>query len=432
MLIPILIIILLLAVAFIFSASEMSFYALNKSRLKKSAESGDKKAKTAYELSNNFTSAISAILIGNNIANIGASAAATLIFVRMFELTKPLDWLCFGPDNRYHDRCGAYLCGNNPKTIGKSYADKIVLWTALPIRILTYIFLPRYSDYQRSCLCFLRKIWRYKPEDGEPSVTEEELSTIIEAVEEEGVIDEDKSELLQSSIDFSDTTVEEIMIPRIDMEYIYIDDDPTEIKKTIESSTYSRIPVCEDNIDDIIGILSLNHYYKALIDSDTVNIRSMLIEPCFVYKTMKLPAALKLLREKKTHLAIVIDEFGGTMGLFTMEDILEELVGDIWDESDEIENEIVQTGDNSYEVSGDMNIDDFFDQIDFEARDFECEYSTVGGFAIEQLNADPHVGDSFNYENLYIVVTEMDDMRVTKLSVMVQPKREDDDYREDE
>ena len=431
MLIPILIIILLLAVAFIFSASEMSFYALNKSRLKKSAESGDKKAKTAYELSNNFTSAISAILIGNNIANIGASAAATLIFVRMFELTKLPDWLASVLTTVIMTVVVLTFAEIIPKTIGKRYADKIVLWIALPIRILTYIFLPVILIINGVVFVF-RKIWRYKPEDGEPSVTEEELSTIIEAVEEEGVIDEDKSELLQSSIDFSDTTVEEIMIPRIDMEYIYIDDDPAEIKKTIESSTYSRIPVCEDNIDDIIGILSLNHYYKALIDSDTVNIRSMLIEPCFVYKTMKLPAALKLLREKKTHLAIVIDEFGGTMGLFTMEDILEELVGDIWDESDEIENEIVQTGDNSYEVSGDMNIDDFFDQIDFEARDFECEYSTVGGFAIEQLNADPHVGDSFNYENLYIVVTEMDDMRVTKLSVMVQPKREDDDYLEDE
>ena len=277
MLIPILIIILLLAVAFIFSASEMSFYALNKSRLKKSAESGDKKAKTAYELSNNFTSAISAILIGNNIANIGASAAATLIFVRMFELTKLPDWLASVLTTVIMTVVVLTFAEIIPKTIGKRYADKIVLWIALPIRILTYIFLPVILIINGVVFVF-RKIWRYKPEDGEPSVTEEELSTIIEAVEEEGVIDEDKSELLQSSIDFSDTTVEEIMIPRIDMEYIYIDDDPAEIKKTIESSTYSRIPVCEDNIDDIIGILSLNHYYKALIDSDTVNIRSMLIE----------------------------------------------------------------------------------------------------------------------------------------------------------
>jgi CBS domain containing-hemolysin-like protein len=271
-------------------------------------------------------------------------------------------------------------------------------------------------------------------------VTEEELSSIIETVEEEGVIDEDKSELLQSTLDFRDTTVEEIMTPRIDMTAFDIADSPEEISRLVDESRYSRIPVFEDSIDNIIGILFLNHYYKKMSEGNSVedlNLREMLMEPCFIHKTMRLPAALSLLRERKMHLAIVVDEYGGTLGLVTMEDILEELVGDIWDESDEIVTECVKTGDNTYEVSGDMNIDDFFAEIEFEPHDFSCEYSTVGGWAIEMLNADPHVGDSFTYSDaenpekdddedeeahteLYIVVAGMDDMRVTKLTVLVK------------
>ena len=202
-----------------------------------------------------------------------------------------------------------------------------------------------------------------------------------------------------------------------------------------------------NTIDNIIGILYLNHYYKKMTEPEQPqSIRELLMEPCFVHKTMKLPAALNLLRERKMHLAIVVDEYGGTMGLVTMEDILEEIVGDIWDESDEIITECTQTGENTYEVSGDMNIDDFFEEIEFEPRDFQCEYSTMGGWAIQMLNAEPHIGDSFTYAEreqteepdeddedehnaeLCIVVSGMLDMRVTLLTVLIkkpQPKSND-------
>ena len=169
------------------------------------------------------------------------------------------------------------------------------------------------------------------------------------------------------------------------------------------------------------------------------SVRELLMEPCFVHKTMKLPAALNLMRERKMHLAIVVDEYGGTMGLITMEDILEEIVGDIWDESDDIITECVKTGDTTYEVSGDMNIDDFFAEIDFEPKEFACEYSTMGGWAIEMLNADPHIGDSFTYSDmteeeeeeldvdeeavkteLCVVVSEMEDLRITLLTVLIR------------
>ena len=247
------------------------------------------------------------------------------------------------------------------------------------------------------------------------------------------MIDEDQSDLLQSTLEFRDTTVEEIMTPRIDMLAFDILDTPDEIHKVIEGSHFSRIPVYEDSIDNIIGILYLNHYYRRAIDTPVLSaddIRSLLMEPCFLHKTMKLPAALTILREKKTHIAIIVDEFGGTLGIVTMEDILEELVGDIWDESDEIVPEFVKTGENTYEVSGDMNIDDFFSEIEYEPRDFECEYTTMGGWAIERLDADPHVGDSFTDEDethtLVVVVSEMDDMRVTKLTILVKPRENEE------
>ena len=163
------------------------------------------------------------------------------------------------------------------------------------------------------------------------------------------------------------------------------------------------------------------------VAEEDADIRSIMIPACFIHKTMKLPAAIQLLREKETHIAIVIDEFGGTLGVVTMEDILEELVGDIWDESDTIVNAIRKSGENTYEVLGEMNINDFFDEIDFSARNFACEYSTMAGWAIEALDANPHVGDHFSYENLYLVVTEMDDLVVTKLTALVNPVEKDED-----
>ena len=160
-----------------------------------------------------------------------------------------------------------------------------------------------------------------------------------------------------------------------------------------------------------------------MLDGENVDIRSILLKPCKLHKTMKLPAALAKLRDAKMHLAIVIDEYGGTLGIVTMEDILEELVGDIWDDTDVVVNECLVTGDNTYEVIGDMNIDDFFDEIEFvKPEDFACEYSTVGGWAIQMLDADPHVGDSFKYENVFVIVTSMEEERIKKLTVLVEEK----------
>ncbi len=430
------VILLMIVLSAFFSASEISFNASNKLRLKKAAESGSRTAALAYRISEDFTTALSAILIGNNLANIAASTAATVIAMSLLLSRHAMNSDSLASAIATVVMTVVILIFGEivPKIIAKNNADVFVRVFAYPIRILMWILYPLVWLVML-LIKALSHLWGKDDEDI-PTVTEEELSSIIETVEEEGVIDEDKSELLQSTLEFRDTTVEEIMTPRIDMTVLDIEDATQDLAGLADSSRYSRIPVYEDSIDNIIGVLYLNHYYRQLPDDGVLTedaLRAMLMKPCLIHKTMKLPGALALLRERKTHLAIVVDEYGGTLGLVTMEDILEELVGDIWDESDEIVQECVRTGENTYEVSGDMNIDDFFSEIEFEPRDFTCEYSTMGGWAIEQLEADPHVGDSFRYTDLpedadpetepytelFVVVDAMDEMRVTKLTILV-------------
>lgn len=209
------------------------------------------------------------------------------------------------------------------------------------------------------------------------------------------------------------------MTARVDMLAIDIDDDPDEIFKTIEDAPYSRLPVYEDSIDNIIGVLYLNHYFKAKVDGGPVDIRSLVIEPCYVYKTMKLPAVLGELKRCKTHMAVVTDEYGGSMGIITMEDVLEQLVGDIWDETDEIENEVVETSEGVYELDGDLSISDFLELLQWDEDSFDTDSATVGGWCIEMLGHFPEPGESFEYENLNVTVDEMDGLRVSKVNVRV-------------
>ena len=408
-----------------FSASEIAFNSANKMRLRKAAETGSRTSQIAYDICNKFTTSLSAILIGNNLANIAISTCTTLIVINLFKdniaLASALSTilvtviiLIFGEIV--------------PKVLAKQHADVVARVIAIPTRILTVLFSP-FVFIVMALLFVLRKIWGSDHKDDEPTVTEDELVSIIDTVEEEGVIDEGQGELLQSTLDFSDTTIEKIMTPRIDLTAIDINDDEEKINALLSDMTqYSRLPVYQDSIDNIVGVLSLTRYYKATLDEEKPDIRSMLLKPCKLHKTMKLPAALTKLRDSKMHLAIVIDEYGGTLGVVTMEDILEELVGDIWDDTDVIVPECISTGENTYEVIGDMSIDDFFEEIEFvKPEDFTCEYITMGGWAIQMLEADPHVGDSFRYENIFVIVAQMDEERVTKLTVWVevQPETED-------
>lgn len=420
-------ILIMLALSAFFSGSEISFNTANKMRLRKAGEAGSKTAKLAHKIGDHFTTALCAILIGNNLANIAASTCATSIAIALLANVSGGGAIASTLSTIIMTVIVLIFGEIVPKLLCKQHADVVVRWVAFPVLILMILLSPAVAIVM-GLLWFLRLLWGKDKNNGD--ITEEELASIIDTVEEEGVIDEGQSDLLQSTLEFHETTVEEVMTPRIDLTTIDIDDDRETIIQTIEESSFSRLPVFEDGIDNIIGILYLNQYYREAVNDPEVNIRSLLIKPCFLHKTMRLPDALRHLRDRRTHLAIVIDEFGGTMGVVTIEDILEELVGDIWDESDEIVTDVIATGENTYEVLGETNIYDFFNEIEYEPRGFESEYSTVGGWAVENLNSDPHVGDSFTYGLLYVIVTEMDEMRVTKISAVLNKSSNEDNTEE--
>lgn len=253
-----------------------------------------------------------------------------------------------------------------------------------------------------------------------------ELSSIIETAEDEDVLDEDRSELVQAAIDFSDVMASEVMTARCRCRGAStLTTTGTSSLPRIDSAPYSRIPVYEDSIDNVIGVLYLNHFLKALTDEKNPDIRSMLMPPCYVYKTMKMPAVLNELRRAKQHLAIVTDEYGGTLGVLSMEDVLEQLVGEIWDDTDEVEEEIVERPDGQYELDGDMVISDFLELVGIKEKDFDAESETVGGWTIEMFGAFPKPGDSFRYGNMSVTVLEMDGLRVEKVLVKILPPEEE-------
>lgn len=426
----ILIILAMIVCSAFFSGSEISFNASNKLRLKKSAEEGSRPAALAYKISENFTEALSAILIGNNLANIAASTAATLIMTRILQsatLDDAVKDTIITVVSTFAVTFIILIFGEiTPKVIAKQHADKLVGVVAYPTRVIWFILFP-IVKFVMLIVNLLRKLWG-RDSDGEPTVTEDELSTLIETVEEEGIINENKSEMLQSAIEFHDTTIAEIMTPRTSLVAIDIADGFAEAKKIAESSIYSRIPVYEDSIDNIIGILYLNRYYREAVDNDgEFDIREILIKPLFLHKSMKLPAALETMRKKQSHIAIVTDEFGGTMGAITLEDVLEEIVGEIWDESDVIVNEIKKVGDDTYEVNGDMNVYDMFDELDVDDHAFESDCFTVGGWSAEMLEAEPDVGATFTYENIEVTVLDTDGVIVDKVKVKVLPPPEEEE-----
>ncbi|MGE4352986.1 MAG: hemolysin family protein [Oscillospiraceae bacterium] len=405
----------LIALSGYFSASEMSFSSANRIRLQNLMEAGDKRAKAAFHITEYFDDSLSAILIGNNFVNIAASSIASVVAILI-------------AGEQYAAVATAILTvlviifgETMPKIIAKKNANRMALSNAYVILALTYILKPVIVVVVWLANVITRPL-RGETEDGNGAAVEE-LQSIIETVEDEGVIDEDRSELLQAALDFSEISASEVMTARVDVLAIDIDDDAEKISAVIENAPYSRLPVYEGSVDNIIGVLYLNRYFKAMVDGDTVDIRSIVIEPCYVYKTMKLPAVLGELKKKKTHMAVITDEYGGSMGIITMEDVLEQLVGEIWDETDEIEPEVVETATGVYEMDGDLSISDFLELMQWDEDSFETESATIGGWTIEMLGHFPTEGESFDYENLTVSVKQMDGLRVERLKVIVnQPK----------
>lgn len=407
----ILIVILIILSAF-FSSCEIAYSSVNKIKLKKKVSDGNKEATKAMEIVNNYSEALSTILIGNNLVNIAVSSLATMVAVAylgeemgslLATIVATIVVLIFGEIL--------------PKALANKFSLKLTLLYVKPFKICRIIFFP-ITFLVTKFVKLISKIWT--PKNIEVSEIDEELNVITEELEEEGVIDEEDAELIISAIDFRDVTAHEIMIPRVDVFAIDIDDNQEDILKNEQIFRYSRVPVYEDTIDHVIGILNTTSLMKKILNGEQIDLRSMLIEPMYVHKTKHISNILTKFKATNQHLAIVADEFGGFMGILTIEDIVEELVGDIFDETDEVILDYKELGENIYEVDGDMNIYDFFELVDYDDRDFESEYTTVGGWCTDMLEKFPEVGDTFEFANFTVTITEVEGMRVGKIKVEIE------------
>ena len=398
------------------SSAEMSYSSCNVVRLENLRDDGSARAAAAVKITEKFDDALSAILIGNNLANIAASSLASVLVILLLGSDK-YAWAATVVLTLLVIIFGETI----PKITAKKAANTLALRYAYAVRGMTVVLKP--LIWLVVGLTHLLTGGKAPEEeiDGEEAV--EELQSIIETAEDEEVLDEDQSELLQAAIDFSEISAMEVMTARVDVYAIDIEDDWDEIVAAVESSPFSRLPVYEGSVDNIIGVLYLNHFLKALTEKgERTEIRKLLMQPCYVYKTMKLPAVLSLLRKAKQHLAVVTDEYGGTLGVVSMEDVLEQIVGDIWDDTDVIEQEVVERAEGEYELDGDMNIYDFLELVGIPEESFEAESATLGGWTVEQFGGFPQVGDSFRYENFTVTVLAMDARRVEKLLVKVDPE----------
>ncbi|MCL1828507.1 MAG: hemolysin family protein [Oscillospiraceae bacterium] len=391
-----------------FSASEMAYSSAGRLRLESATEAGSKRAACACSIIDKYDHSLSAILIANNFVNIAAASAASVFaIVAAGEAYTPLAAavvvlliIVFGEAI--------------PKITAKKNANRYAISFAFAVRALTVVLKPLTIIAVGAVKLIMGSLKDAETRpDREAAV--EELQSIIETVEDEGVIDVDRSELLQAALDFSEVSVSEIMTSRVDMVAIDIGDPEDAIALAVDNASYSRIPVYEDSVDRIIGILYLNRYFKALTENEKPDIRGLLIEPCYVYKTIKLPAVLGELKRAKTHIAVVTDEYGGSMGIVTMEDVLEQIVGEIWDETDEIVHDVIKAPDGSCEIDGDMSIPSFLELIQYDEAGFETGSSTVGGWTIEMFGGFPEPGQSFVFGNMTVTVTAMDGLRVDSI-----------------
>lgn len=411
-------IVLLLVGSAFFSSAEIAYASANKSRLRKAAETGTRRAKWALALNEHYDKTLCAVLIGNNLVNIASSSIATIIAMALVGDAGVA--VATGVMTVLLLIFGEIL----PKQLGKQFCDAYTQLIAPILQFWAWVTTPLVWLFMKLIAC-LSKIWG-GAEDTE-TITYEDLANIVEIVEEEGVLDEASAELLQSAIAFEDIEVQEIVTHRVDMIALDINDPAQELIQTAISADFSRIPVYDHSIDDIIGILPVNTLMKELLDTETPDIRALITEVGFVPHTKKLPAVLEDMRRNKQHIVVVTDDYGGTLGIVTMEDILEELVGDIWDETDEIEPDIVIQSEDTFTMDGSLMLSEFLEYVEEEDPELEDYIITVGGWATEVLGDYPNVGDSFTYKNHCITITETDDLRVTQLSVKTEPLTEEED-----
>ncbi len=414
------IIILLVMCSAFFSSTETAYSSASKVRLKNYADNGNKKAKKAYWIAENYDKALATLLVGNNIVNIAASALATILFVSFLgeangtlasTVVLTVVVLIFGEVL--------------PKNIAMENSEAMCMNSAGILYILMFLLTP-ITFILLKLNTAIKKVASHDKEK-EPTVTEDELKYIVESIEEQGVLEEQESDLVQSALEFDEKTAYDILTPRVDMTAIDIDDDPAQIKELILTERYSRIPVYKEKIDNIIGILHTRDYLEQLLKQEYPDLNQLIQPAYFIYRSKKLSELLADFKYKRLHIAVVTDDYGGTLGIVTMEDLLEQLVGDIWDEDEEVENKYKKLSENHYEIVGDMNISELLDLIDKDSKYIETDSKSVGGWVIEQIGDIPKKDDKFTYRELTITVDDVEDQRVNTVTLVYTPSETDND-----
>ena len=390
-----------------FSATETAFSSLNRVRMKSKADGGNQRAALALELEEDYDRLLSTILIGNNIVNITATTVSTVLFTKLLPVYGPtvstvvltVIILIFGEIS--------------PKSLAKENAEDFAMFSAPILRVFIALLRPvnfLFTQWKR----LLTKLLRKKAEDG---ITEEELITMVDQAEDEGGLDQHESQLIRAAIEFNDLEVEEILTPRVDVVAVEDTDSMDEIARTFAENGYSRLPVYHEDIDDIVGVIHEKDFHAARYHGRE-DVQGIISPVLYTTGNTKISHLLRILQREKAHMVIVVDEYGGTEGLVTLEDIVEELVGEIWDEHDEVIEEFKKQADGSYLISCSADLTDLFDL--FSISD-ECDANTVSGWVMEQVGRVPEAGDHFVADGLDVTVTKVDHRRVLEIKVVVRP-----------
>jgi CBS domain containing-hemolysin-like protein len=396
---------ILLVFSAFFSAGETGFSSANRIRLKNLAEKS-KRAKRALKLLENYDKLLSTILIGNNIVNIAASSLATILFVGFFgnagvsvaTIVMTFLVLVFGEIS--------------PKTLAKEAPERTAMSTAPFLGFLLFIFTP---------FNLLASLWKrlitgiFRVKGGSP-VTEDELLTFVEEVRREGGINSQEEEMIRQAIEFDDITAAEIYTPRIDLAAVSLDAPADEVDRVFAETGFSRLPVYSGTIDNITGVILLKDFHHRVAKSGG-KVKDIVKPVVYINRAMKVSKLLRTLQEKKSHMAVLVDEFGGTLGIATIEDIVEELVGEIWDEHDEVVEFISPAGENRYRILGRTGLEDFFEFFQIERGEEGKWNTTVGSWVIESLPGTPRTGDNFACRDLTITVSKVLRHRVMEVIV---------------
>ena len=410
----VLIILALLLFADYFAVCETSFAAVSRIRLKTAMERGDRRANKAMYVCERFDKAITTILIGTNIVHLSCASYVTVLVTRRWGLSAVTL-------STFVTTLVVFFVGEMlPKSVAKKYSLRLALGTASSLVFFMHLLTP--------VSFVLTKIGEFASRltkgDSEVSVTEDELYDIIENMTDEGDLDSEQGDLVHSALAFGDLTAESILTARVDMETIDVDDPLEEILSQVKASRHSRIPVYQDSVDNIIGVLQIRRFMREYLQKrEKTDLRSLLDEPYFVHQSAKIDELLSVMSSKKINMTIVTDSYGGTVGIVTVEDILEELVGEIWDEDDEVVEPCVDHGDGSYSFDAGVDIEDAFEFMDYEDPDeTDFDHKLLGEWAYEQFDAIPKEGDSFTYNGLRVTVEKVQQRRIMKLHIQRLPE----------